>query len=103
HFSAGAKKAPKSHGSAALQIPLRISPLIKIQVSWRTLVSAADVNQVSQVNGTPRRRGPDNDVADRLCRFESPGCIKDDVFLATDLKRSSRKRYVACLQQILQF
>src|ERR1700691_4725430 len=62
----------KRDRTTALPIPLRVFPGVVVQVLSRALVAAADIDQVTKINGCAGRRPGHGNITYRIYVFELP-------------------------------
>src|SRR5229473_7763927 len=72
----------KRDRTAALPLSFRVLPRVVIQILSGALVSAADFDQVAEINWSAGRRGGHSHIADRVYAFELTGRVEDYLSLA---------------------
>ncbi len=91
----------EADGARALPIPFRIAPGVVIQIARGTLIAAANVYEVAEIDGRAEAGAADDHVADVAGFCEFAGGIDDDIFRA-GFERAAGQRDVAGVQNSFQ-
>ena len=91
----------EADGARSLPIPFRVAPGVVVQIASGTLIAAANVDQIAEIDRRTEAGVADDYVADVAGFCEFAGGIDDDIFRA-GFERAAGKRDVSRVEDAFE-